>query len=92
MLHFENTESVGTNNTECKLKKPIKNAIQVYLFVNTPIVKIDCLDLELKPCTNLDKHNVVNAIVLAVSVSPVDKPIRNAMVVEIAIIKPSSTT
>ena len=54
---------------------PRINASQVYLFENTPIVKIDSLDLELKPWTNLDKHNVANAIVLAVSVSPVDNPI-----------------
>ena len=48
-------------------------ANHVYLFENTPIAKMDCLDRELKPCTNLDRHSVVKAIVLAVNVSPVDK-------------------
>lgn len=84
--------SIGINNTACKLKKPIKNASQVYLFENSPMAKIDSLARELKPCTNRDKHNVVNAIVLAVKVSPVDNPISKAIVVEMAISNPSSTT
>ena len=55
----------GTNNTRCKRTTPTINAIQLYLFEKTPILKIDCLERELKPCNNLDKHNVANAIVLA---------------------------
>ena len=67
--------SDGTNNTRCKNTTPIKNANQLYLFENTPILKIDSFDLELKPWNNRDKHNVANAIVLAAMVSPVDNPI-----------------
>ena len=79
----------GSNNTKCKHTTPIRKATHVYLFENTPIEKTDSFDLELKPCINLDKHNVANAIVLAVSVSPVDNPIWKAIIVEIAIKIPS---
>lgn len=84
--------NAGKNKTTCSATKPIKNANQVYLFENTPMAKIDCLDLELKPCISRDKHKVVKAIVLAVNVSPVDKPISKATAVAIAINKPSSIT
>src|SRR5690606_8646276 len=47
---------------------------------------------QLNPCSNLDKHNVANAIVVATAVSPVDKPTWKAMIVTAAIISPSNPT
>ena len=92
MLRHQTCASDGINKTKCKHKTPITNASHVNLFENIPILKIDSFERELKPCINLDKHNVVNAMVVAVSVSPVCNPMRKATIVANAINKPSSIT
>ena len=81
--------SDGMRRTACRLNNPMKKANQVYLFENMPIAKMDSLDLELNPCTNRDRHNVANAIVLAVRTSPVSSPVRKAIMVAIAMMRPS---
>lgn len=81
----------GSSRTPCKLMNPMINANQEYLFENTPIEKMDAFDLELNPCTNRARHKVANAIVLAVSGSPDSNPVRKAIIVEVAIKRPSTT-
>ena len=82
--------SGGINSTAFKNTNPVPNAYQLNLLENTPRLNTDFLPLQLNPWNNLARHKVENAIVLAISLFPVDKPMWKAIIVNIAINKPSN--
>ncbi len=67
-------------------------AIHKYLFEKTPILNMDSRDLQLNPCSSLERQSVAKAMVLETTVSPVDNPIWKANMVTKAIITPSIIT